>query len=254
MADEPTTTNAAPPPESSAHATPDGTDDGYRPSRWVWFALGGLAVVVLTVGALVSNRNLLFEDDFSRSGSLGRWLEDESASGSMAYEEGTYHVGVPQQGELISIAELPGRHSSIHVEVDAWMVSGTGGLSVLCIAETGPETTDEIQAVSGQADYYDFFLFFSEGAVAIFNSSDLETPLAATQTGLLRDGENRVEVGCSGASAGTPATLTLTVNGTSMLEYADEGGSDSFAAVGLTVYGADGAAEAAFDNLEVTAL
>ena len=49
-----------------------------------------------------------------------------------------------------------------------------------------------------------------------------------------------------------PATLTVTINGTRVLEHEDPGGSDSFTAVGLSVLGDEGPAEAAFDNLEVS--
>ena len=257
MDDQPTTNLDAPPAprtEPDEPGQPDASEPGYRPPRWSWFVLGGLAVAAIAFAAVLSDPDLLFEDDFSGSGPLGRWLEDENSSGSMRYEEETYHVGVAQQGEMISVAELPSRQEAIQVEVDAEMVSGTGGLSVLCMADAGGVSDNEIQAVNDQAEYYDFFVFFAEGAVAILRSDELDAPLAVASTGMLRDGMNRVEVGCTGASGDDPAMLTLTINGTSVLEHEDPGGSDSFSAVGLTVYGVDGPAEAAFDNLEVSAL
>jgi hypothetical protein len=153
---------------------------------------------------------------------------------------------------MASVAELPAPQPSIQVGVDVAMVSGTGGLSVLCIADPG-DLSGEIQTRNDRGEYYDFFLFFAEGVVAILRSDELDAPLAVASTGMLHDGVNRVEVGCTGASGDDPAMLTLTINGTSVLEHADPGGSDSFSAVGLTVYGSEGPAEAAFDNLVVSA-
>jgi hypothetical protein len=254
MDDQPTTNPDVPAPDTEPvePGQPDASEPGYRPPRWAWFVLGGLAVASIVFAVFVSDPDLLFEDDFSVSGSLGRWLEDESSLGSMRYEEETYHVGVKQQGEMASVADLPSQQPSIQIGVDVAMVSGTGGLSVLCIADTG-DVSDEIQAVNDRGEYYDFFLFFAEGVVAILRSDQLEAPLAVASTGMLRDGMNRVEVGCTGASGEDPALLMLTINGTSVLEHEDPGGSASFSAVGLTVYGVDGPAEAVFDNLVVSA-
>ena len=253
MDDEPNTGLAAPDPDAQI-GSPDGSESsqpGYRPPRWAWVVLGGIAAAAIAVAVVVSSRGILFEDDFSASGSLARWLEDENASGSMGYQDETYHVAVTGAGEMISVADLPDRQQSIQVGVDAGMVSGTGGLSVLCIVDPG-DASNEIRAVNDQAEYYDVFLFFAEGVVAILRSDQLDAPLAVASTGKLREGMNRVEVGCSGATEGNPARLTVAINGTSVLEHADPGGSDSFSAVGLTVYGSEGPAEAAFDNLQVS--
>lgn len=257
MDDQQTTSGEEPSRDADTEPSgPSEASDGYRPPRWAWFALGGLAVVVIAMGAAVADRDLLFEDDFSTSGVLGNWLEDEGASGSMRYEDETYHVGVAQQGELISIAELPGRRSSIEVGIDARMVSGTGGLSVLCIDDAG-SVTDQIDSMNEAGDpgeYYDFFIFFAEDAVAILRSDQPDSPIAVSETSLLHEGMNRIEIGCSGASASDPAMLTLSVNGAPLLEHPEPGGSTSFSAIGLTVYGSEGPAEAAFDNIEVSAV
>jgi hypothetical protein len=213
--------------------------------------LGGLAIIAIGFAVAFSRSGLLFEDDFSTSGALARWFEDENSSGSMRYDEETYHVAVTQPGEMISVTDLPGRRSSIQVGVDAEMVSGTGGLSVLCVADPGDMSEGGIQTVN-EAEYYDFFLYFAEGVVAILRSDQLDAPLATADTEMLRDGVNRVEVGCTGAAGDDPARLTLRINGSSVLEHVDLDGSDSFSAVGLTVYGEEGPAEAAFDNLEVS--
>lgn len=254
--DDQTTTNLdvpAPDTEPDEPGQPDGSEPGYRPPRWAWFVLGGLAVAAIAFAVVVSDPDLLFEDDFSESGALARWPDDEESFGSMGYEEETYHV-VTQEGEMIAATELPGSQPSIQVEVDVEMVSGTGGLSVLCIADMGGISSEAIETVNDQGEYYDFFLFFAEGAVAILRSDELDAPLAVASTGMLHDGMNRVEVGCTGASGDEPAMLTLAINGTPVLEHADPGGSDSFSGVGLTVYGPEGPAEAAFDNLAVSAL
>jgi hypothetical protein len=251
MDDQTTTDLDVPAPETEPvePGQPDASESGYRPPLWAWLVLGGLAVAAIVFAVVVTDQDLLFEDDFAVSGALGRWLEDESATGSMGYEEETYHVGVNQEGALTSVVDLPSQQSSIQVGVDAGMVSGTGALGVMCIVETG-DLGGSIEAVDGQAESYGFLV--SEGAVAII-SSDQPEPLAIASAGMLHDGMNRVEVGCTGASAADPAMLTLTINGTSVLEHEDPGGSGSFSAVGLSVYGDGGPAEAAFDNLVVSA-
>jgi hypothetical protein len=254
MDDQPTTNLDVPAPETEPDepGQPGASEPGYRPPRWAWFVLGGLAVAAIAFAVIVSDQDLLFEDDFSASGALARWPEDEVSFGSMRYEEETYHI-VTEEGDMIAATDLPGPRPSIQIGIDVEMVSGTGGLSVLCIADTGGMSSEEIAAVNDQGEYYDFFLFFSEGAVALLRSDELDAPLAVASTGTLHDGMNRVEIGCTGASGNDPTMLTLAINGTPLLEHADPGGSDSFSAVGLTVYGAEGPAEAAFDNLVVSA-
>ena len=148
------------------------------------------------------DRDLLFEDDFATSGALARWLEDDSPSGSMGYEGETYHVGVKQPGVLGSVTELPSRQSSIEVGVDASLVSGTGAVSVSCVADTG-NVGDGVEIASG-TESYDVFVFGSEGGVAIVASDRPEEALAVASTGMLHDGMNRVEFGCAGASGSEP--------------------------------------------------
>ena len=248
MTDEPT-----PSPSPEASAGDEGPDEGarYRPPRWAWLILVGLASAAVVVPALAVDRSVVFADDFSGSSKLGRWTEDADPSGSMGYRDGVYRISVTQAGQLGSFTELGGTHGSIRIEVDAAMTSGSGGLSILCTSDI--ESITENRPGAG-GDYYDFFLAFSADGYAILRSDNLQSPLAVSQDaqGVLRDGVNRVGVECVGAAANDPARLSLTINGKPVLEYLDHTGVASFDGVGLTVYSEDGAAEAAFDNIKVS--
>jgi hypothetical protein len=249
MTDEPT-----PSPSPGASAGDEGPDEGarYRPPRWAWFILLGLASAAVVVPALAVDRSVVFADDFSGSSKLGRWTEDADPGGSMGYRDGVYRISVTEGGQLASFTELGGTHGSIRIEVDAAMTSGNGGLSILCTPDV-ISITEQSGPDAGGA-YYDFFLAFSADGYAILRSDNLQSPLAVSPDtqGVLRDGVNRVGVECVGAVANDPARLSLTINGKPVLEYLDHTGAASFDGVGLTVYGEDGAAEAAFDNIKVS--
>ena len=247
MDEEPAIDEGSLTPETTQEGADRSTsEDGHRPPRWAWFVLEdsrssssrsacGRATETPVRGRL---RDV---------GVLARWLEDDSPSGSMGYEGETYHVGVKQPGVLGSVTELPSRQSSIEVGVDASLVSGTGAVSVSCVDTRGTLGRGRDRE---RAESYDVFVFASEGGVAIVASDRPEEALAVASTGMLHDGMNRVEFGCTGVRE-RPATLTVTINGTRVLEHEDP--------VGALVHGRRverarrrGPAEAAFDNLEVS--
>lgn len=196
---------------------------------------------------------VLFRDDFSGTEETSRWLEAADANGSMGTQDGRYRIAVAGRGELQSIARLERAEPSLRIEVDGTMVGGSGGLSVLCVSELSG-ASGAITSPDDRGVYYDFFLSFADGAYAILSSADPRSPLLAEDdtSGLLREGPNRIVVVCSGAAAGGPAELSLTINEEEVLTYADPRGAADFRAVGLTVYSEDGPAEAAFDDVAVS--
>jgi hypothetical protein len=162
---------------------------------------------------------------------------------------------VTRRGELQSLAALASKQPSLRVEVDATMVEGDGGFSVLCISELSGQP-GQITELADRGEYYDFFLSFADDGYAILSSEDLGTPLtvAGDPEGILRDGgPTHVEVDCVGSAGSDPAQLALSVNGQEVLRYADPNGAASFAAVGLTVYSPEGPATAEFDDITVSA-
>lgn len=220
-------------------------------------ALGAIVVLLVASFGPAADRAgewiVLFRDDFSRTEEASRWLEAADANGSMGTADGRYRIAVAGRGELQSIARLERPEPDLRIEVDGTMVGGNGGLSVLCVSELSG-APGAITSPGDRGVYYDFFLSFADGAYAILSSAEPRTPLLAEEdtSGLLRGGPNRIVVVCSGAAAGRPAALSLTINEEEVLTYADPGGAADFRAVGLTVYSEGGPAEATFDDVAVS--
>jgi hypothetical protein len=243
----------APPSAGPSQTPPPGARERYRVPVVAWAALAALAAIAIAIPLLSGGSLVLLEDDFSRSSSLNRWTEATDPSGSMGYVDGAYRIETSTQGEIQSYADI-GDQRSIRVDVDATMLAGTGGLSVLCVSQTDLSAVGAIDEISGDDRYYDFFVSFVQGGgYAIFRSDRLQEPLTfSPDTDVLRAGTNHVRAECRGASGSEPARVSMWINDTQVLTYADPQGYASFVAVGLSVYSDEGSAEAMFDNVSVS--
>jgi hypothetical protein len=254
-----------PPPPPGSVDLPPPPEPASRSSRArIWIALivaitalaALVAIVIVAFGGspTPSGRGVvLFRDDFDDTSEPSRWLRAEDAIGSMGASDGSYKMAVVDGGELQSIAQLDAPESSVRVEVDGTMLSGTGGLSVLCVAEV-PGSPDAVTSSGDGGVYYDFYLAFSQDGYALFSSTQTDGPLDARSddAGVLREGANRIVVRCAGGATGGGATLSLTVNGREVLTYADPEGAETFRAVGFALFSEEGPAEAEFDDVTVS--
>jgi len=180
--------------------------------------------------------NVLFQDDFSNTGS--GWEEGDFDYGSVGYGDGFYKVVSSGQGETMWGAAYKD-FTDVVIDVDATVISGptnyNNDYGVVCrMQENG--------------DGY-YLLISSDGLYSILlGAGDSFNPLVDwTESSTIKQGNtsNHIQAICSGSN------MTLVVNGKELVKTQDSTHASGDIGLTATTYEST-PAEVHFDNLMVT--
>jgi hypothetical protein len=202
-------------------------------------------------GAANSTGAVLFSDDFSnkRSG----WDVGGNRDRSMAYVNGRYRIAIRKSMYGPSVShDLD--HPSKAISVTAVLRQSAGGrgdgLGVACVSK---RPTVGYELLIGPRDRGS-----DTANMVVKTFREQKKPDALTwgddEAVKPRGAVNRIRVDCVGASARTPARLTLYANGKLILQATDPRGYKRFEAIGLYAWSNAGGTTALFDDLVVREL
>lgn len=204
--------------------------------------LAGLLVLAFATLACglptTSDSNVLFQDDFSDTGS--GWYTSSDSDGLMDYSNGVFDMQVYTSDLLLFTTANQNLQSDVVIDVDTFKAGGPddNAFGVIC------RYVDP--------DNFYFFIISSDGyaGVAKYENNELYVITESGQmdyTEVITQGasSNHITASCIGS------TLTLTVNGTQLYSITDTSfsrGDVGFVAKSFSIGGVD----INFDNLVVT--